>query len=211
MKPPKVITGFRLALALLAAMLWINLLPQADASWKHTISISGKINIADPTNASPTATSLPCYMAEFDDQLSDLSVKLSAGETITLDWQFTNIGTCDWLSDIRLVAGEDNLDGLPHEMPLAEKVIRPGDQVSTTLQAVAPLNRGEYRIHYSLVMQKDNEDQTIEIQNGTAGGLVVVLIVAPLPLDTPEPGALATTWPTSPALTTSTPTPIPNP
>ncbi len=152
--------------------------PRADFSLIAATPTPTSTPTATPTPEPPTPIPGPCYLAEIEGGTGEaLVVWVDAGQVFSLTWRFTNLGECAWTAEAHLHAQSDNLAGLPDEISLSNRPTAPGEQVGAALMAAAPLEAGEYRLHYQLLSAQDGAGERVEIRSGAGGDLVVILMV----------------------------------
>ena len=97
----------------------------------------------------PTSTPLPCNKAQFISETIPDGTTFSSGENFTKTWRWTNIGTCTWNTNYKLVfSSGDSMSG-PASKNLTAS-IAPNASVDLILNLKAPTTAGSSTGYWKL-------------------------------------------------------------
>ena len=102
-----------------------------------------QLTAAFTVQAPPTATPQPCNKAQFLTETIPDDTEFNAGEEFTKGWTFTNVGTCTWNSNYKLVFASGEAMGGPASVKFSKNVV-PNDQITVQVPLKAPAATGTY-------------------------------------------------------------------
>ena len=91
----------------------------------------------------------PCYQAAFVSETVPDGTSFNPGQTFTKTWRLRNTGICTWQPDFRFVFYSGTSMGSPAYILLG-KTVKPGQEVTLSLNLTAPTTKGTYTGYWRL-------------------------------------------------------------